>query len=97
MTVPGFKWTSPPDQLPGPDLRPGQVLENTDRFVRLLRSFSDRQNSRLVLVNRPVGEVQSGHVHPGFRQGPDLLGAARAWTQGADDLGPPGRDARLLE
>jgi hypothetical protein len=66
-------------------LGPGQVQQDGHRPSQTGRGLPDAVNPGLVFFPGAVGEIEAGHVHPGFDQSEqDLTGAGR--TQGTDDF-----------
>ena len=70
----------------GADLRALQVLQEGQRLAPLPGGRAQAVDARGVLVQRAVGEVQPGDVHPGVQQGGEHVRGVAGRPDGGDDL-----------
>ena len=74
--------------LPQPDLRAAQVLQDRDLDPRVLRDLPDRPELGRVLLVRPVREVEPEDVDPRLDHLPQDRRVARRRPDRGHDLGP---------
>jgi hypothetical protein len=77
-----FRW-----QFSDSYLGAAQVLKNPDVSAGLLPQFQNRSNQPFIGLQRTVGKVDPGYVHPRFYKRFQDGGGGRGWTDCTDDLG----------
>ena len=70
-----------------PDLRPLGIQHGGHRQIQLFPQSLQRIQTGLVLLVRPVGKIETGHVHTGQHHFPQDAFPVRGGAQGAHDLG----------
>jgi hypothetical protein len=70
-----------------PELWTLQISKNADRAPRRALDRADRCEPGLVILVRPVAEIEPEYVYAGFEQITDSLGRRTRWAECRDDLG----------
>ena len=70
-----------------PQLWTLQISKNADRAPRRAFDRADRREPGLVVLVRPVAEIEPEYIYSGFEEGPDSIRRRARWAKCCDNLG----------